>query len=240
MRRPRRTCAGSASTASLPPTLDTLLRAAPRAPRRGALREPRDHARPAAVGRPGRQPGAGRRRRAGPATASTRTARSGPVLRELGFDVSRRHGHVYTARSTATAPSSTTWCWSSTGCRPTATRAAGGGSDVGLGDAFRDPVPVVGGPPRAVGLRYEITEVRDDGWSFRHDRAGTFTGIEVSTRCRSTSPRSRPRTPRCPRRRTASSPGSWWSSAATRAVSTPSAAACTTASLPAGPRPRPS
>jgi N-hydroxyarylamine O-acetyltransferase len=23
--------------------------------------------------------------------------------------------------------------------------------------------------------------VRDDGWSFRHDRAGTFTGIEISS-----------------------------------------------------------
>jgi N-hydroxyarylamine O-acetyltransferase len=29
------------------------------------------------------------------------------------------------------------------------------------------------------GFRYEITQVRDDGWSFRHDRAGTFTGIEI-------------------------------------------------------------
>ena len=51
--------------------------------------------------------------------------------------------------------------------------------DVGLGDAFRDPVPVTVGRHDQSGFRYEITEVREDGWSFRHDRAGTFTGIEI-------------------------------------------------------------
>jgi hypothetical protein len=43
-------------------------------------------------------------------------------------------------------------------------------------------VAVTAGRHDQNGFRYEITEVRDDGWSFRHDRAGTFVGIEISTR----------------------------------------------------------
>ena len=110
--------------------------------------------------------------------------------------------------------------------------------DVGLGDAFRDPVAVTVGRHDQSGFRYEITEVRDDGWSFRHDRAGTFTGIEISTR--STEQQvveQRTRGSRRPAR--AGSRRCWSCSAATRPASTPCAAACGTASSPTA-RPRPS
>ena len=106
----------------------------------------------------------------------------GTVLAELGFELSRRHGHVWTSEGdrddgylnhlvlvvdglpTDDNPGGRWWV------------------DVGLGDAFRDPVAVTVGRHDQSGFRYEITEVRDDGWSFRHDRAGAFTGIEVSSR----------------------------------------------------------
>ncbi|QIG42553.1 arylamine N-acetyltransferase [Nocardioides anomalus] len=104
------------------------------------------------------------------------------VLAGLGFAVTRRHGHVWTDEAdragaflnhlvlevdevpTPENPDGRWWF------------------DVGLGDAFRDPVPVVVGRHGQDGFDYEVTEVRADGWSFRHDRTGTFTGVEVTPR----------------------------------------------------------
>jgi arylamine N-acetyltransferase len=103
------------------------------------------------------------------------------VLRELGFDVSRWHGHVWTDE------------WDRTGTflnhlvlhvggLPSADNPGGEWwVDVGLGDAFRDPLPLVVGEHRQGPFRYVIDEVREDGWSFRHDASGSFTGVEVST-----------------------------------------------------------
>jgi arylamine N-acetyltransferase len=103
------------------------------------------------------------------------------VLGELGFDVSRRHGHVYTAEEDRDDRSLNHLVLVVDGL-PTSDNPGGAWwADVGLGDAFRDPLPLVVGHYDQAGFDYEITEVRDDGWSFRHDRAGTFTGIEVSS-----------------------------------------------------------
>ena len=52
--------------------------------------------------------------------------------------------------------------------------------DVGLGDAFREPLPLLAGEHVQDGFTYAIDEVRPDGWSFRHDARGSFTGCEVS------------------------------------------------------------
>jgi len=101
------------------------------------------------------------------------------VLRELGFEMSRRHGHVYSAEDDRDDTFLNHLVLVADGL-PTDDNPGGRWwVDVGLGDAFRDPVPVTVGRHDQDGFRYEITEVRDDGWSFRHDRAGTFTGIEV-------------------------------------------------------------
>ena len=101
------------------------------------------------------------------------------VLRELGFEMGRRHGHVYTAEDDRDDTTLNHLVLVADGL-PTDDNPGGRWwVDVGLGDAFRDPVPVTVGRHDQDGFRYEITEVRDDGWSFRHDRAGTFTGIEV-------------------------------------------------------------
>ena len=101
------------------------------------------------------------------------------VLRELGFEMSRRHGHVYSAEDDRDDTFLNHLVLVADGL-PTDDNPGGRWwVDVGLGDAFRDPVPVTVGRHDQDGFRYEITEVRDDRWSFRHDRAGTFTGIEV-------------------------------------------------------------
>jgi N-hydroxyarylamine O-acetyltransferase len=105
----------------------------------------------------------------------------GTVLTELGFDLSRRHGHVWTAEE-ARADSFLNHLVLVADGLPTDDNPGGRWwVDVGLGDAFRDPVPVVAGHHVQSGFDYEITEVRDDGWSFRHDPVGTFAGIEVSS-----------------------------------------------------------
>jgi N-hydroxyarylamine O-acetyltransferase len=103
------------------------------------------------------------------------------VLRELGFAMSRRHGHVYTTEDDRDDASLNHLVLVADGL---ATPDNPGGRwwvDVGLGDAFRDPVAVTAGRHDQDGFRYEITDVREDGWSFRHDRSGTFTGIEISS-----------------------------------------------------------
>jgi N-hydroxyarylamine O-acetyltransferase len=98
------------------------------------------------------------------------------LLRALGFDVERRHGHVWTGEPSGDslnhlvlvvrcpeAPERPWWF------------------DVGLGDAFADPLPLaVGEYVDLAGFRYAIDDVADDGWSFRHDPAGTFSGVHVS------------------------------------------------------------
>jgi arylamine N-acetyltransferase len=106
----------------------------------------------------------------------------GSVLGELGFEVSRRHGHVYTGEDGRGDTSLNHLVLVVDGLPTDANPGGRWWADVGLGDAFRDPLPVLVGHYDQSGFDYEITAVRDDGWSFRHDRAGTFTGIEVSTR----------------------------------------------------------
>jgi arylamine N-acetyltransferase len=104
------------------------------------------------------------------------------VLRELGFDVSRRHGHVWTDEDDRTGAFLNHLVLHVAGL-PTDTNPGGEWwVDVGLGDAFRDPLPLVVGEHRQDAFTYVIDEVRPDGWSFRHDATGSFTGVEVTTR----------------------------------------------------------
>lgn len=100
------------------------------------------------------------------------------VLADLGFVVERRHAHVWHGERSdgplnhlallvrnlpdASNPGGLWW------------------ADVGLGDAFRLPLPLVTGTHVQDGFRYELTEVSEQGWSFRHDPSGSFTGLEVS------------------------------------------------------------
>jgi N-hydroxyarylamine O-acetyltransferase len=99
------------------------------------------------------------------------------LLRELGFGVERRHGHVWTGLAaerslnhlvlivrTVDEPERPWWF------------------DVGLGDGFASPLPLVDGPVvDAAGFSYRLDGVTSEGWSFRHDPSGSFGGVEVSS-----------------------------------------------------------
>jgi len=93
------------------------------------------------------------------------------VLRALGFTVERRFGHVWGRPAPplnhlvllVTIDGRRWW------------------PDLGLGDAFRDPVEVVAGEIRQGPFTYQITNASADAWSFRHDpAAGSFAGLDVS------------------------------------------------------------
>jgi N-hydroxyarylamine O-acetyltransferase len=103
------------------------------------------------------------------------------VLRELGFDVGRRHAHVYSTEDDRDGPLLNHLALVVDGL-PTAANPDGRWwADVGLGDCFRDPLPVRVGHYEQGGAHYEITGVREDGWSFRADTHGSFLGIEVTS-----------------------------------------------------------
>lgn len=101
------------------------------------------------------------------------------VLADLGFAVERRHGHVWTDEQDRDGTSLNHLVLVVTGL-PTAGNPGGRWwVDVGLGDAFRLPLPLVAGAHVQDGFCYRLDDVREDGWSFRHDPAGSFTGVEV-------------------------------------------------------------
>jgi N-hydroxyarylamine O-acetyltransferase len=95
------------------------------------------------------------------------------VLRDLGFAVERRFGQVWNKPEDLAAPElnhlvllvtidGRHW-W----------------PDLGLGDALRDPVEVIDGEIRQGPFRYEITDASAEGWTFRHDPAGSFGAVDV-------------------------------------------------------------
>lgn len=104
------------------------------------------------------------------------------VLRELGFSVEQRHGHVWTqpehqhqeelnhlvllVRGLPTAANPDGWWW----------------PDVGLGNGVRDPIPVVTGRVSHPPFSFELSRLSTEGWSFRNDPRGSFTGVEISRR----------------------------------------------------------
>lgn len=51
--------------------------------------------------------------------------------------------------------------------------------DLGYGDGFRDPLPLVEGVHRQDGFVYRIARLSARGWTFHHDRAGSFGGSVV-------------------------------------------------------------
>jgi N-hydroxyarylamine O-acetyltransferase len=104
------------------------------------------------------------------------------VLTNLGFTVERRHGHVWTDEQDRDGDALNHLVLVVTDL-PTAGNPDGRWwVDVGLGDAFRLPLPLVAGAHVQDGFCYRLDDVRADGWSFRHDPAGSFTGVEVRDR----------------------------------------------------------
>lgn len=103
------------------------------------------------------------------------------VLRNLGYEVERRHGHVWTDEGNRYDRELNHLVLVVSGLPNGANPDGHWWADVGLGDGFHDPLPIMTGSHEQGGFTYRIDEVRADGWSFWHDASGSFTGIEVTT-----------------------------------------------------------
>jgi N-hydroxyarylamine O-acetyltransferase len=104
------------------------------------------------------------------------------VLRNLGFDVERRHGHVWTDPASRDDDELNHLVLVVSGL-PAADNPGGRWwPDVGLGEGFLEPLPLVVGDYHDGPFTYRITEVTDDGWSYTNDPSGSFTGLEVTRR----------------------------------------------------------
>ena len=96
------------------------------------------------------------------------------VLRGLGFAVQRRFGQVWsTPEARAVRELNHLVLLVTIDDRPW-------WPDLGLGAAFRDPVPVAAGPFEQGPFRYELTEVTEHGWTFIQDPVlGGFAAVDV-------------------------------------------------------------
>jgi N-hydroxyarylamine O-acetyltransferase len=106
----------------------------------------------------------------------------GAGLEALGFEVSRRHGHVWTLPEHRGGAELNHLVLVVSGL-PTEDNPGGRWwPDAGLGEGFRDPVALVDGTFDDGGFSYGIAGAGPDGWSFTNADGGTFRGLEVSTR----------------------------------------------------------
>jgi len=96
------------------------------------------------------------------------------VLEELGFEVVRRPGQLI--ETTGPSGELDHLAFEVRGL-PTAENPEGRWwPDLGFGDAFREPLPLVEGHFRQNGFVYRLVRVGEDGWTFHHDPAGSFHG----------------------------------------------------------------
>lgn len=104
------------------------------------------------------------------------------VLRALGYDVVRHHGHVWTREADRDDDALNHLALEVRGL-PTDDNPGGRWwADVGLGDGFLEPLPLVDGVHREDPFSYRISGVGERCWSFRHDERGSFTALEVRDR----------------------------------------------------------
>lgn len=101
------------------------------------------------------------------------------ALRELGFDVERRHGHVWTLPEHRPDTSLNHLVLVVTGLPAPGNPGGRWWPDVGLGEGFLDPVPLVDGEVLDGPFRFVVSEVTEAGWSFGNDPTGSFTGMEA-------------------------------------------------------------
>ncbi|GGR59350.1 arylamine N-acetyltransferase [Nocardioides luteus] len=96
------------------------------------------------------------------------------VLEELGFEVVRRPGQLI--ETTGPSGELDHLALEVRGL-PTAENPGGRWwPDLGFGDAFREPLPLVDGHHRQNGFVYRLVRVGEQGWTFHHDPAGSFHG----------------------------------------------------------------
>ncbi|WP_148614646.1 arylamine N-acetyltransferase family protein [Nocardioides rubriscoriae] len=101
------------------------------------------------------------------------------VLRDLGFTVERRHGHVWTLPEQRDQTQLNHLVLVVTGLATAANPGGRWWPDVGLGEGPFDPVPLVEGDVVDGPFRFEVSGLGIDGWSFAHDPSGSFRGLEV-------------------------------------------------------------
>ena len=104
----------------------------------------------------------------------------GAGLELLGFDVARRHGHVWTQPEHRDGRELNHLVLVVSGLPTDANPGGRWWPDAGLGEGFRDPVALVDGDFEDGGFTYVLEGVGPDGWSFTNTSGGSFRGIEVS------------------------------------------------------------
>ncbi|PUA80590.1 arylamine N-acetyltransferase family protein [Nocardioides currus] len=114
------------------------------------------------------------------------------LLADLGFATSRRHAHVWTRPADQFDDELNHLALVVSGLPTEANPGGHWWVDVGLGDAFAEPLPLVRGEHEEDGFRFEIgagygaqAAGRPTGpaaWTFRHDPAGVFSGVVVTSR----------------------------------------------------------
>lgn len=114
------------------------------------------------------------------------------LLTDLGFAISRRHGHVWTAPGDQLDDALNHLILVASGLVSDENPGGHWWVDVGLGDAFAEPLPLVRGEHVDDGFRYEIgagygaqAAGRPTGpaaWTFVHDPTGAFSGIVATSR----------------------------------------------------------
>jgi arylamine N-acetyltransferase len=101
------------------------------------------------------------------------------VLRELGYDVRELRSHVWDTPEHRATPELNHLALVVSGLPDAASPDGQWWPDLGLGDGFRDPLPLTEGTHRSAWSRYAIEDLRPGGWTFRHDSRGSFTAIDV-------------------------------------------------------------
>lgn len=103
----------------------------------------------------------------------------GAGLRHLGFAVEQRHGHVWTDPGRCDDVDLNHLVLLVTGLPTDANPGGAWWPDVGLGEGFVDPVPLVEGACSDPVLDLTVTGLDDTGWSLLNDPRGAFTGVLV-------------------------------------------------------------
>jgi arylamine N-acetyltransferase len=99
------------------------------------------------------------------------------VLRELGFTVERHRASMLEEIGSSGRLDHLVLVVSGL---PTAEHPGGRWwPDLGYGDGFRDPLPLVEGVHRQGAFRYRIARLSERGWTFFHDPVGSFVGSVV-------------------------------------------------------------
>ena len=94
------------------------------------------------------------------------------ALRALGFEVARRGASVVDAAGVVGPVDHHVVIVS--GLPTPANRGGRWWPDVGFGDGFRDPLPLLEGTYVQGGFTYRVTGGDDDRWTFHHDPRGSF------------------------------------------------------------------